>query len=171
MVGDYFRAMGIRVLNGRAFEDGDTQDSPTVVDREPGGRAQRSGTAQNPIGKTVSLNPPREMWPDDLPEACACGGFPTTTRRPKFTVVGVVDDVRNGGLTSPALPTVYAPYAQASEGTTNMFLTVRTDGDPLATRRPGSASGSGRSIRISRWRTSRRWRRVWRVGRRSDEPR
>ena len=43
----------------------------------------------------------------------------------------VVDDVRNGGLTKPALPTVYAPCAQASEGATNMFLTVRTAGDPL----------------------------------------
>jgi ABC-type antimicrobial peptide transport system permease subunit len=29
------------------------------------------------------------------------------------------------------LPTVYAPYSQASEGAMNMFLTVRTDGDPM----------------------------------------
>ena len=71
------------------------------------------------------------MWPEDLLRQARAAGLPDDYSPPKFTVVGVVDDVRNGGLTSPALPTVYAPYAQASEGTTNMFLTVRTDGDPL----------------------------------------
>jgi putative ABC transport system permease protein len=29
------------------------------------------------------------------------------------------------------LPTVYGPFAQASEGELNMFLTVRSDGDPM----------------------------------------
>ena len=131
VVGDYFRSMGIRVLNGRAFEDGDTQDSPTVVivNREA---VRRFWNGENPIGKIVSLNPPREMCAGGSAEAGAAAGLPDDYSPPKFTVVGVVDDVRNGGLTSPALPTVYAPYAQASEGTTNMFLTVRTDGDPLA---------------------------------------
>ena len=130
VVGDYFRSMGIRVLNGRAFEDGDTEDSPTVVivNQEA---VRRFWNSQNAIGKIVSLNPPREMWPEDLLRQARGAGLPDDYAPPKFTVVGVVDDVRNGGLTSPALPTVYAPYAQASEGTTNMFLTVRTDGDPL----------------------------------------
>jgi predicted permease len=130
VVGDYFRSMGIRVLNGRAFEDGDRQDSPTVVivNQEA---VRRFWNGQNAIGKIVSLNPPREVWPEDLLRQARVAGVPDDYSPPKFTVVGVVDDVRNGGLTNPALPTVYAPYAQASEGATNMFLTVRTDGDPL----------------------------------------
>jgi predicted permease len=126
VAGDYFRAMGIRVFDGRALGDGDTADSlPVVVVNREAVRAFWDGA--NPVGKTVSLNPPRVLLPDDILRRLPAEYAPAT-----FTVVGVVDDVRNGDLTSAALPTVYAPYSQASEGATNMFLTVRADGDPSA---------------------------------------
>ncbi len=125
VAGDYFRAMGIRVLGGRPLGDGDTVDSPpVVVVNRAAVRAFWDG--EDPVGKTVSLNPPRSILPDDILRR-----LPATFQPPAFTIVGVVDDVRNGGLTSAALPTVYAPYAQASEGAMNMFLVVRTDGDPI----------------------------------------
>jgi predicted permease len=126
VAGDYFRAMGIRVFNGRALGDADTADSPpVVVVNRAAVRAFWNG--EDPVGKTVSLNPPRALLPDDILRR-----LPADFAPPAFTVVGVVDDVRNGGLANAALPTIYAPYSQASEGTTNMFLTVRADGDPLA---------------------------------------
>ena len=125
VAGDYFRAMGIRVLSGRPLGDGDTVDSPpvVVVNREA---VRAFWNRADPIGKMVSLNPPRAVLPADILRRLAAAFEPA-----KFTVVGVVDDVRNGGLTSAVLPTVYAPFAQASEGTMNMFLAVRADGDPM----------------------------------------
>jgi predicted permease len=125
VAGDYFRAMGIRVLNGRPLGDGDSVDSPpvVVVNREA---VRVLWNGEDPVGKPVSLNPPRALLPDDILRRLPASFEPQT-----FTVVGVVDDVRNGGLTSAVLPTVYAPYSQASEGAMNMFLTVRTDGDPM----------------------------------------
>jgi ABC-type antimicrobial peptide transport system permease subunit len=66
------------------------------------------------------------VLPEDIRRRLPAGFEP-----PQVVVVGVVDDVRNGGLTRAVLPTVYAPFAQASEGTMSMFLTVRTDGDPM----------------------------------------
>jgi putative ABC transport system permease protein len=131
VVGDYFRSMGIRVFNGRAFEDSDTQDAPPVVivNREA---VRRFWDGGNPVGKMVSLNPPLEIVPENLLRQARLAGLPDDWAPPKYTVIGVVDDVRTGGLMNPALPTVYAPYAQGSEGATNMFVTVRTDGDSLA---------------------------------------
>jgi predicted permease len=131
VVGDYFRAMGIRVFNGRAFGTSDNQDSPNVVvvNREA---VRTFWNGEDPIGKIVSLNPPLELLPKDVLQRARLAGLFSDYVSPRFTVVGVVDDVRNGGLMSAAVPTVYAPYAQGVEGATSMFLTVRTDGDPLA---------------------------------------
>ena len=126
VAGDYFRAMGIRVWHGRPLGDADTVDSmPVVVVNREAMRVLWNG--ENPVGKTVTLNPPRALLPDDIART-----LPATFEPPAFTVVGVVDDVRNGGLSNAVLPTVYAPYAQGAEGTLNMFLAVRTDGDPIA---------------------------------------
>ena len=125
VAGDYFRAMGIRVLSGRPLGDGDTVDAPpVVVVNRAAVRAFWSG--DDPVGKMVLLNPPRSLLPDDIRSR-----LPGTFEPARFAVVGVVDDVRNGGLTNPVLPTVYAPFAQAAEGVTSMFLTVRSDGDPM----------------------------------------
>lgn len=44
-------------------------------------------------------------------------------------IVGVVGDVRDRGLDTPAEPQLYAPYAQDTEDT--LFLVVRVDDDPL----------------------------------------
>ncbi len=46
------------------------------------------------------------------------------------TIVGVVADVRHGGLHEAPRPTAYAPHAQAATGA-NVFV-IRTGSDPLA---------------------------------------
>ena len=132
VAGDYFRALGIRILSGRAFTDKDARQAPKVaiVNRE---LVRRYWSDQDPVGQIISVNPPLQVLPKAvIEEGLRAGSIPPNYEPDKFTVVGVADDVLYGGLSQPPLPLVYAPYAQASEGTTNMFLTVLTDGDPLS---------------------------------------
>jgi ABC-type antimicrobial peptide transport system permease subunit len=65
-------------------------------------------------------------------EAIRSGAIPPDYEPDRLTVVGVADDVRYGGLHVSAVPVVYMPHAQGSEGTTNMFFVVRTARDPLS---------------------------------------
>ena len=132
VAGDYFRALGIPILSGRPFTDADGPRAPKVaiVSQE---LVRRHYPGQSPIGKVVSVNPPLEVLPRAIiEEARRAGALPDGYEPDKFTIVGVAADVRYGGLEKAALPVVYVPYAQGSEGTTNMFLAVRTPGDPLA---------------------------------------
>jgi putative ABC transport system permease protein len=79
------------------------------------------------------VNPPLAVLPKSMvEEARRAGALPENYEPDRFTVVGVAEDVLYGGLSKSALPLVYVPYAQGSEGQTNMFLTVRSDGNPLA---------------------------------------
>jgi predicted permease len=132
VAGDYFRALGIRLRSGRAFTDRDTRQAPKVaiVNRE---LVRRYWNDQDPVGKIISVNPPLQILPKSVvEEAIRSGGIPAGYEPDKFTVIGVAEDVLYAGLSRSPLPLVYAPYAQASEGTTNMFLTLLTDGDPMA---------------------------------------
>jgi predicted permease len=132
VAGDYFRALGIRMVSGRAFTDRDIQGAPKVVIVNRA-MAQQHWAGQDPVGKVLSVNPPLHLLPASvIEEAKRAGSFRENYEPDRFTVVGVADDVRYSSLNRSALPLVYAPYAQGSEGTTNMFLVVRTDGDPLS---------------------------------------
>src|SRR5206468_1835247 len=54
---------------------------------------------------------------------------------PWFTVVDVVNDVKNGNVDKPAETELYFAIPQLSEGPfalRNAFLTVKTKGDPLS---------------------------------------
>jgi putative ABC transport system permease protein len=121
VVGDYFRALGIRVRTGRAFADGDGPTAPKVaiVNRE---LVRRYWNGADPVGKTLSVNPPRHLLP--------AGTAPPDYDPGRFTVIGVADDARYGSMTMPALPLVYVPYAQGAEGATSMVVAARIDGDP-----------------------------------------
>jgi putative ABC transport system permease protein len=130
VAGDYFRALGIQIRSGRAFTEKDTAQAPKVaiVNRE---LVRRYWNDQDPLGKVISVNPPLRLIPAPaLAEARRAGTLPPEPDT--MTVVGVAADALYGALASPPLPLVYAPFAQASEGTTNMFLAVRTDDAPLA---------------------------------------
>ncbi len=132
VAGDYFRTMGIRIVSGRAFTDEDTARAPKVaiVNRQ---LVRRDWNGQDPVGKVISVNPPLAVLPKSMiEEARRAGALPENYEPDRFTVVGVAEDVLYGGLSNSALPLVYVPYAQGSEGQTNMFLTVRSDGNPLA---------------------------------------
>jgi predicted permease len=121
VAGDYFRALGISVLAGRAFTDLDSLSSAKVaiVNRE---MARRHWSGQDPIGKVIAVNPPIHLLPP--------GSVPPDYAPTLFTIVGVVDDVRYGALSARPAPLVYTPYAQGSEGETTMYLVVRSAQEP-----------------------------------------
>jgi putative ABC transport system permease protein len=109
---DYFRAMGIRLLRGRFFNDQDRQDAPGVAI----------------IGESVARN----VWPGEDP----IGKRLTLEDKPKpeewLTVVGVVEDVQQTDLSKEPPRAVYQPLPQTKRAffLSNMAYIVRTSGDP-----------------------------------------
>ena len=91
VVGDYFGAMGIRVLQGRTF---DGRDVPSAPQRVVVGRtlAERYWPGETAVGKPLVVD-----WVDDTP----------------WEVVGVVEDVRVQGLDQAPDNVIYMNYAQA----------------------------------------------------------
>ncbi|MCA1815291.1 MAG: ABC transporter permease [Acidobacteria bacterium] len=107
---DYFRAIGIRLVRGRAFTEGDRQGAPPVaVVNET--FARRFFPGEEVLGKRV-------IYGD--------GKGKKITRE----IVGVVADVVHDDLTGERAPEVYVPFAQHPQG--EMFFAARSAGDPLA---------------------------------------
>ena len=106
----YFRALGARVHQGRAFEERDGAGAPKVVliNRSLARRLYGSASA---LGRQIRLVNPeqRDSW---------------------RTVVGVVDDVRYSGLDDPGEAAIYTPFAQTPFLWT--YVMVRTAGPPMA---------------------------------------
>lgn len=107
---DYFKAMGISVLRGRAFEDRDTDGAPSVciVDET---LAQTYWPNQDPIGKRLHFGD-------------------RTQNPPKWaTVIGVVSSVRNRTLEARSRIGVYFPENQIP--LQSMTIAIRTAGNPM----------------------------------------
>jgi predicted permease len=111
----YFETMGIPLLEGRTFEPSDRRDAQAVV--------------------VVNRALARRFWGEASPlgTPVLAGGGDTAV------VVGVVGDVRHGGITADATPGYYKPLSQVgvagSEGyigsMRSMTLTIATEGEPL----------------------------------------
>ncbi len=101
---NYFQVLGIPLLAGRTFRPADGTRAPlvAVVNREA---ARRFWPGRDPLGQRLSI---------DAPE------------KPKWrTVVGVVGNVRQEGLTAPPRPALYAPYLQMDGAGVQIFLRAR----------------------------------------------
>jgi len=108
---DYFATMGIRLMEGRFFDDRDTSaGSPVVIVNST--LAHTFWPNESAIGKHVRPN--------------------SGSKDPWSTVVGVVDDVKNAGLDRPAGAEMYLDYRQSENfGLTDMFVVMRAQsGDP-----------------------------------------
>jgi predicted permease len=114
---DYFRAIGTRLLEGRAFTERDAGEAPKVVIVSRS-LARRAWPGQSPLGKRLHTYPARS----DLRN-----GFFVDVEW--MTVVGVVEDARYRGIQDPRLD-VYLPYTQVRDALHHVV--VRTRGDPLA---------------------------------------
>ena len=111
---DYFRAMDIRLLRGRFFNERDTATSPLVVIIGQS-LAARLWPGQDPIG--------RRMFAYGAPEPQE--GKPLVWQ----TVVGVVEDARYREVETPRFD-LYLPHRQAPNQVQHFM--VRLSGDPLA---------------------------------------
>jgi predicted permease len=89
--GEYFKAMGIRLLRGRFFSSTDSADAPpaAIVNRT---FVQRFLPNENPLGQQVRLN--------------------DTGARQWSTIVGVVEDSPQKTLGQPPLPEIHYNLAQ-----------------------------------------------------------
>jgi putative ABC transport system permease protein len=116
----YFPALRMTLHSGRYFLEGDSGSAPPVAVISQS-MARAYWPASNPIGAQLRLEEdPR--W---------------------FTVVGVVEDIKQESLDSSEAAAVYFPYAQKSEGWLNwMSVVVRTSGNP---------EGLSRAVREQVW--------------------
>ena len=114
---DYFRAMRIPLLAGRAFASSDapTAEPVAIVNRT---MAERYWPGSSPIDRRVRIS----------------GGFDSGQW---FRIVGVVDSVHHVGLDRAPVPEMYRPYAQAPA--TDFSVVVRT------TSAPATAAGASRA--------------------------
>ena len=113
---DLLRALGLPLLRGRTFVDGDNENAPLVA-LVNSSLAQRFWPGQDPVGKRFLLGHPgpNNKW---------------------VTVAGVVGDTKLYGLENPSRLEIYLPFRQ--ETSNDMNLVVRSTTDPRASR-PRSA--------------------------------
>jgi putative ABC transport system permease protein len=110
---NYFRAMGIRLLQGREFDDRDTGGKPDVVIVNQK-MAQRYWPDGDAVGKRIKIGPAEtEPW---------------------VTIVGVVGNVNHTGLDAEPDFATYEPHAKRPWS--SMTLLIRTAGDPLSLAAP-----------------------------------
>ena len=113
---EYFRAMRVPLLQGRAFTSSDLQGSQAVaiVDEE---FVHKFYHDQNAIGKRITFGGRRAKQPDWI------------------TIVGVVGHMMAEALDAKPRVQLYLPYAQRAD-LPFMSVAVRTTGDPLLMARP-----------------------------------
>jgi predicted permease len=104
---EYFETMGIRLLQGRLFDNRDITNAPTVVVVNET-FARRFFGNSNPIGARV-----KQGWPED--------------KTPWREIVGVVNDVRVNGLQGEMRLQAYLPVRQVSQASGSFV--VRADGN------------------------------------------
>jgi len=101
--GGYFAAMGIPLIAGRTFAESDRENDPAVVIVSEA-LAKKYWPGENPVGKHLRFEQ-TDPW---------------------MTVVGLVADVRQLGLSEPPTALLYIPYQQFALPFTN--VTVRSTG-------------------------------------------
>jgi putative ABC transport system permease protein len=102
---DYFRALGVKLMEGRFFTDQDTQGA-TAVAIISKSLAQQVARNEDPVGKRIKA--------DGL--------------KGPVEVVGVVDDVHQLGMTSGMTSEVYFPFSQVPASI--ICFAIRTAEDP-----------------------------------------
>ncbi|HXU35377.1 MAG TPA: ABC transporter permease [Blastocatellia bacterium] len=109
---NYFKTMGIPLLNGREFNERDVKDSPEVVVINHA-MADQFLPGEDPIGKRLQIYPNPPRWRE---------------------VVGVAADVKLMGLDADVNPVIYVPVPQNpyAGAMRSSFLAVRSSGDPVA---------------------------------------
>lgn len=132
-VGDnFFETMGAKLLAGRFFDQRDGFGAPPVAIVNDA-MAKTFWPGQNPIGRRLR------------------GGGSMEYR----TVIGVVADIRNGGMGKPAGTELFFPANQLANATRGLYAVVRTGGNPefAATAVQNAIAAVDPAIPVSRIRT------------------
>ena len=108
---DYFRAMGVRLIEGRLFSAIEDRPDSTDVVLVNEALARLLTDARGPLGRRIRAG--------------------SATDGEWATVVGVVGDVRHAAIRAVPTLEIYRPYPQAS-AMSGMMLAVRTSGDPAS---------------------------------------
>jgi putative ABC transport system permease protein len=110
---NYFDALRIPLRRGRTFDTHDTDTSPEVaiINEEA---AKRYWPGQDPLGRQLHLG----------------ARLTRGVRSGMKTIVGVVGDVKYGGLDTTAQPEIFLPFTQ--HPVDSFTIVVRTQSDPLA---------------------------------------
>lgn len=137
----YFSTMGISLLAGRDFTDRDATDAPGVVIINET-LARRHWPDENPIGKRLTLDDPRN----------------NSQTAQWLTVVGVVKDVKQESWTGAPSNEIYLPFQQSrgfftstAGRYTSMTIVVRTTVEPrsLAAAAQETVRALDRNIPVS----------------------
>jgi predicted permease len=130
----YFQTLGVPILAGRAFDerDGEAQRQAAQTQAQAQAQAQAQGQSLAPvpipgvviIGKTLADKV--FAGRDPVGRRLAYNSFAGQTD----LVIGVVGDVKIGGLDEVIRPVIYYPFRRFPVVGTN--LVVRTNGDPRA---------------------------------------
>jgi len=110
---EYFPALGIRIVSGRAFEPADlsSADNPVILSEA---LAKRLSPTSDLVGKSIFFH----------------------NRNTSRTVIGIAADVKNGGLAVAADPEFYLPWKPEPEGFfRTAHLILRTPQNPQALER------------------------------------
>jgi putative ABC transport system permease protein len=87
---DYFRTLGIQLVEGRYLEERDRTDAPHVVVINRA-LARKHWPNESPLGKRINFRPEEQPW---------------------MEIVGVVADTRMESPDQAAVPAMYKPFAQ-----------------------------------------------------------
>ncbi|MGH7638525.1 MAG: FtsX-like permease family protein, partial [Gemmatimonadaceae bacterium] len=110
---DYMRAMGIRLLRGRAFTEDEARDTAVRVVIVSDVLAGRMWPGQDALGRYISV-----------------GGSAPGAEPEYYRVVGVAAATRHSGLDDGATSQVYVPERHWRWAENTMTLVARVDGDP-----------------------------------------
>jgi putative ABC transport system permease protein len=106
--GDYFRAMNMKLLSGRRFEDADRAGAPEVA-IVSAALAKRQWPGESALGKVIEFgNIDGDLTP--------------------MTVVGVVGDVREEDLAADPQPAIYVSDRQRPGNGADMNVIIATNG-------------------------------------------
>ena len=96
VTGDYFTALGSRVISGRALTDADTLSSePAIAVNET--LAKRYWPGEDPVGRRLAWGGPQNHGP-------------------WMRVVGVIADIKQAGLAAETVPQTWQPWGQMPDG-------------------------------------------------------
>jgi predicted permease len=110
---EYFATMKISIRTGRPFDSRDTATSPEVVIINERA-AQRFFSGQNPLGQQIRVSAELARHPRSGPK----------------TIIGMVADIKYGGLDEGTPAEIYLPYEQHAVDA--FTVAVRTSADHVA---------------------------------------